>query len=546
MAVGEQPQRGRLARAGGSDHADDAVGSCRGLVDEHALLAREPGGRLVQHPRQQPPVRGRRADIAAGERELERFVLDLQQLPGREPRRPTRHLSRLEQLDARQQRQLLRHLEHLHDRRPVSQRARDRAHELGHRERGLRRGQRQHSGRELLRPDRSGRERTLTDEPLELTLAESVLGRACQPLLAQPRQVDLLLRLAGRERGDAGGGEAVCAECLHVLEQRLPPGRERPHRLLRHPDQVRHPLDRLRPLQPKPPGELVPQLGLVEVAGGEPVGAQDRLAVERPPLAIRRAGHVGDDHVRVQMRVLRARGAMPERRRHEPLAVLAHRAAVAAAHDAGLALEIAERRLPGRLVRLTDLAPRRLVVGERVQQADALRAREHEVVPGHRREPLRLLAPLAALDVEPPHRDRPLPHRRPQHRAARRVDAAQQRPEPAVLDHAREPERRSTATGPEPRRLAAAGVVVVQPARDLLLVVGLLPERELRHAQHLDSNREEHRGQTQMHPRCEKEPAFSEQTTTPPNACPTTGAQKPASGRIVLPLPTAKKSLLRR
>ena len=82
----------------------------------------------------------------------------------------------------------------------------------------------------------------------------------------------------------------VCAERLHVLEQRLPPGRERPHRLLRDPGQVRHPLGRLRPLQPEPPRELVPQLGLVEVAGGEPVGAQDRLAVERPPLAVGACG----------------------------------------------------------------------------------------------------------------------------------------------------------------------------------------------------------------------------------------------------------------
>ena len=161
-----------------------------------------------------------------------------------------------------------------------------------------------------------------------------------------------------------------------------------------------HPLDRLRPLEPEPPRELVAELRLVEVAGGEPVGLQDRLAVERPPLAVVGAGHVGDDHVRVQVRVLRPRGAMPERRRDEALAVLADRAAVAAADDARLALEIAERRLPGRLVRLADLAPHLLVVGQRVQHADALRAREDEVVARDRREPLRLLAPLAALHVE--------------------------------------------------------------------------------------------------------------------------------------------------
>ena len=52
----------------------------------------------------------------------------------------------------------------------------------------------------------------------------------------------------------------------------------------------------------------------------------------------------------------------------------------------------------------------------------------------------------------------------------------------------RKPEQLRTAPGPDPRRLAAAGVVVVQPARDLLLVVGLLAQRQLRHAQHLDSH----------------------------------------------------------
>ena len=153
---------------------------------------------------------------------------------------------------------------------------------------------------------------------------------------------------------------------------------------------------------------------------------------------------------------------MPERRRDEALAVLADRAAVAAADDARLPLEVAERRLPRSLVRLADLAPHPLVVGQRVQQADALRAREDEVVAGDRREPLRLLPPLARLDVERADRDRPLPHRRAQPRLVRRVDAAKQRAEVAVLDDADEPEPVSSAAGPQPRRLTPTRVVVVQ------------------------------------------------------------------------------------
>ena len=88
------------------------------------------------------------------------------------------------------------------------------------------------------------------------------------------------------------------------------------------------------------------QVGLVEVAGGQAVGAQDRLAVERPPGAVGRARQVGDDHVGVQVRVLGAAGAMAKGGGDEALAALTDRPAAAAAHDAGLGLEVAERGLP--------------------------------------------------------------------------------------------------------------------------------------------------------------------------------------------------------
>jgi hypothetical protein len=84
----------------------------------------------------------------------------------------------------------------------------------------------------------------------------------------------------------------------------------------------------------------------VEVAGGEPVGLEDRLAVERSPLAVVGAGHVGDDDVRVQVRLLRAARAVAEGGRHETSAVLTDKTALAAAYHACLPLEVAERRLP--------------------------------------------------------------------------------------------------------------------------------------------------------------------------------------------------------
>ena len=89
---------------------------------------------------------------------------------------------------------------------------------------------------ELLALDRVAAGATLAHERVEFAAAEAVLGRARLPVLAQPRQVDLLLRLAGRERGDAGGGEALGAERLHVLDAATAGGSRRrgsPPRALR-------------------------------------------------------------------------------------------------------------------------------------------------------------------------------------------------------------------------------------------------------------------------------------------------------------------------
>ena len=78
----------------------------------------------------------------------------------------------------------------------------------------------------------------------------------------------------------------------------------------------------------------------------------------------------------------------------EAFAVLAVDAAGAAADDAGLVLEVGERRLPGAGVRLVDGAAR-LLVAERVQEADALGDGEDEVEARDRPEGLLFEAPLA-------------------------------------------------------------------------------------------------------------------------------------------------------
>ena len=62
--------------------------------------------------------------------------------------------------------------------------------------------------------------------------------------------------------------------------------------------------------------------------------------------------------------------------------------------------------------------------------------------------------------------------------------AADQPPELALVDDPFELELGRATADPDARRLAAAGVVVVDPGGDGALVVGLLARRELRHREH--------------------------------------------------------------
>ena len=156
------------------------------------------------------------------------------------------------------------------------------------------------------------------EQALQLASAEAVLGRPRPPLQPHPRQVDRLLAVARLERGDLGGVEARAAPPLQVVEHLRAPLRERAQRRLGDAGDLRHPVHRLAPLHPERAGQLEAQLRLVQIAGSEPVALQQRLAVERAPDAVGAARHVRDDHVRMQMRILRPRGAVLVRGRDEP------------------------------------------------------------------------------------------------------------------------------------------------------------------------------------------------------------------------------------
>ena len=277
-----------------------------------------------------------------------------------------------------------------------------------------------------------------------------MLGCARLPLLDRAGHVDVGLAVAGRERGDAGGVVAAGCLCLHVLLDLQPASRE----LAQHPGRdaldFGHALDRVAPVDAEPGGELVAEVGLVEVAAGEPVGLQERLAVECAPLAVGGgAGHVGDDHVRVQLRVLGAACAVLVGGGDEPFRVFALDAVSSLAHDAGLVLEIGERGLPGGEVGLVDLVAD-VLVAERVQEADALGGAEDEVVAADRREPLRLQPARPRVRVDPLDRDRPLPGGPAEPLAARGVEALAELAELPVCDDAAQPERGGAAAGPDP------------------------------------------------------------------------------------------------
>jgi hypothetical protein len=108
----------------------------------------------------------------------------------------------------------------------------------------------------------------------------------------------------------------------------------------------------------------------------------------------------------------------------------------------------------------------RLFPPEGVEKADALRRGEDEVVAGDRVELLLLRSPLPGLGVDALDRDRALLGVAAQALRALGVKATDEFAELALLDHAFELERRRAPAGPDARRLAASGVVVVEGRRD--------------------------------------------------------------------------------
>ena len=140
-----------------------------------------------------------------------------------------------------------------------------------------------------------------------------------------------------------------------MLEDLRTPVREVLDHPARHAGDVRSPaLDRIPPdLQTLT--QLRPERRLIQVARGLGM-AVEHAAVERRPAPVRGLRRVRDHDVRVQQRIARTRGAMPERRGNEPAPLDLHGASVPAARATCLALHVAERLRDGRFVSANDLS----------------------------------------------------------------------------------------------------------------------------------------------------------------------------------------------
>jgi hypothetical protein len=141
------------------------------------------------------------------------------------------------------------------------------------------------------------------------------------------------------------------------------------------------------PLHAELAGELGPELGLEDVAGGLGVQIEGRAphgGGEREPAAVALGpGQVGDEDVGVEGGVAGPRHAVAEGHRDEALAPLDLLAAPAALNEAGLGLEVADAGGDGAVVGPEDLLADPLVA-EGVDQQDRLPRGEADVVGEHR------------------------------------------------------------------------------------------------------------------------------------------------------------------
>ena len=174
------------------------------------------------------------------------------------------------------------------------------------------------------------------------------------PALAQLAGTGVgLLGAPGVERGDHRRFRRVLVADRHALFDLGPAGGERLEDIGRDLREVVDAIVDRSPLDAEGDGQVVAQLRLVQVADRLRRGL-DPTCVERRPLAVLTAHHVGDEDVRVEVRVAVARGAMPERRSDKAVAAHEVDAAVPAARPHDVAFGPAVGGFDSGVVRVTD------------------------------------------------------------------------------------------------------------------------------------------------------------------------------------------------
>jgi len=133
----------------------------------------------------------------------------------------------------------------------------------------------------------------------ELVGGEPECGRAGHPLRGERDRVDVAFGLAGGQRRHLRRGAGGLTAFSQPLLDGLPPLGERADDRLGDTGQVGGAVDHGVPGDAEPAGELVAQLGLVQVAGGLGVPVQPRR-VQRPPAAVIGLHSVPDHDMSVQ------------------------------------------------------------------------------------------------------------------------------------------------------------------------------------------------------------------------------------------------------
>ena len=298
---------------------------------------------------------------------------------------------------------------------------------------------------------------------LDRLAVEADLLGAGAPALKQLPAADVgLLRLAGGERRDLHRARRGVRP--RRLEDFGAAGGEGAQVLVGEALDLGDALADLLPAHAEALGQLVAQVGLVDVGGGGGV-VVDRRVVEAGPAAVRSLRRVGDQDVGVELGVAVSRGAVAVGGGEEAVALDELRASGSAAGPARLALHVAEGGADGFAVGGSRLRGRRLGPPRPQSRETDFGAEKVRSKPGTGPSPR---TPRIESSGSPSTGLRP-------------VSIAD---ELVRADLAFEAEVRGGVADPLAGRLALAGVVVLGAFGDLVEVVALLAAPELSDREH--------------------------------------------------------------